>query len=105
MRAGNGRGRRVLTEAAWTYLAKPGIGAARKRRRDGLPEPVCAIAIKAETRLAARFKHLLAAGKPRPVAVTAVAREMIGFLWAIAQHVDNPQTAGATREPAGKPAI
>jgi transposase len=90
-RTGNGRVRRVLTEAAWTYLAKPRRNAALEQRRAGLPPAVRAIAGKAETRLAARFRHLLAAGKQRPLAVTAVAREMIGFLWAIA-HAIEPAT-------------
>jgi transposase len=90
-RTGNGRVRRVLTEAAWTDLAKPRRNAALEQRRAGLPPAVRAIAGKAETRLAARFRHLLAAGKQRPLAVTAVAREMIGFLWAIA-HAIEPAT-------------
>ena len=94
-KAGNGRVRRVLTEAAWTYLAKPGPSLALKQRRDGLPEAVCEIAIKAETRLTARFRHLLAARKQRPLAVTAVAREMIGFLWAIAHVIEVPAGNGA----------
>jgi transposase len=89
-KAGNGRVRRVLTEAAWTYLAKPGTSAALEQRRDGLPKAVREIAAKAETRLAARFRHLLAAGKQRPLVVTAVAREMIGFLWAIAHAIEIP---------------
>jgi transposase len=103
-KAGNGRVRRVLTEAAWTYLAKPGTGAALARRRDGLPQALREIAVKAETRLANRFKHLLAAGKPRPVAVTAVAREMIGFLWSLAQAVERPQPAplAAASEPTAR---
>lgn len=95
-KAGNGRVRRVLTEAAWTYLAKPGPGLALKQRRDGLPEAVCAIAAKAEKRLAARFRHLLAAGKQRPLAVTAVAREMVGFLWAIAHAIEVPTGESAS---------
>ena len=109
-KAGNARVRRVLTEAAWTYRSKPGTdktgtGAALKRRRDALPPAVCAIAAKAEARLTARFRHLLAAGKLRPVAVTAVAREMVGFLWAIANAVDSPQAASSRPEPAAAPAI
>ncbi len=91
-RAGNGRVRRVLTEAAWTYRRKP-TAAAAARRRNGLPAAVRAIAATAETRLSDRFKHLLAAGKLPTVAVTAVAREMTGFLWAIAHALDTPPAA------------
>lgn len=109
-KAGNARVRRVLTEAAWTYRSKAGdgktgTGAALKRRRDALPPAICAIAVKAEARLTARFRHLLAAGKLRPVAVTAVAREMVGFLWAIANASAIPQPASRLPEPTTATAI
>jgi transposase len=83
-KAGNARVRRVLDEAAWSYLHGPKVGAALAARRAGLSKPVRDIAWKAQLRLTARFRHLLAKGKKRPVAVTAIAREMVGFLWAIA---------------------
>lgn len=82
-RAGNARVRHILTEAAWTYLHKPRIGPALTKRHDELPKAARDIAWKAQLRLSHRFRHLLAKGKRRPIAVTAVAREMIGFLWAI----------------------
>ena len=104
-KSGNARVRRVLTEAAWTYRSTAGRstagpGATRKRRRGALPPALCAIADKAEARLTARFRHLLAAGKLRTVAVTAVAREMTGFLWAIANAAQSPQAAAVSPEPA-----
>lgn len=91
--AGNSRVRRLLTEAAWHYLDKPRIGAALSQRQEELPKAVRDIAWKAQLRLSKRFRHLLANGKPRSLAVTAVAREMLGFLWAIACHVERPATA------------
>jgi transposase len=94
-RTGNARVRRILDEAAWTYLAKPRIGAALARRQAALAKPVRDIAWNAQLRLCHRFRHLLAKGKPRPLAVTAVAREMVGFLWAIACHIETARTRAA----------
>lgn len=83
-KAGNARVRRVLDEAAWSYRHGPRVGAALAARRAALPKRVRDIAWKAQLRLTARWRHLLAKGKKPPVAVTAIAREMVGFLWAIA---------------------
>jgi transposase len=93
-RAGNARVRRILDEAAWSYLGKPRIGVGLAQRQAGLAKPVRDIAWKAQLRLCHRFRHLLAKGKRRPLAVTAVAREMIGFLWAIARHVEPAANPG-----------
>ncbi|MQX05206.1 IS110 family transposase, partial [Sinorhizobium meliloti] len=56
-------------------------------RLDDLPRTVREIAWKAQVRLCARYRKLLAAGKPKVVAVTAIAREMAAFLWAIGQEI------------------
>jgi transposase len=96
-RAGNARVRRILDEAAWSYLGKPRIGLALGQRQAALAKPVRDIAWKAQLRLCHRFRHLLAKGKSRPLAVTAVAREMVGFLWAIARQVE--PAADATVSP------
>lgn len=101
-RAGNARVRRILTEAAWTYLHKPRIGPALAKRHDELPKAPRDIAWKAQLRLSHRFRHLLAKGKRRPIAVTAVAREMIGFLWAIGCQAE--PHAGSRRRRRGKDA-
>ena len=91
--AGNSRVRRILVEAAWSYLDKPRIGPALSQRHEELPKEVRDIAWKAQLRLCKRFRHLISRGKPRPLAVTAVAREMLGFLWAIACHVEHQAPA------------
>jgi hypothetical protein len=58
-----------------------------------LPQTVRDIAWKAQIRLCARYRRLAATGKPKVVATTAIAREMLGFVWAIAQSVQaDPHT-------------
>ena len=87
-KTGNSRARKVLVEAAWTYRHSAGIGDDHQRRRqNGLPEPVRDIAWKAQTRLCARFRRLMAKGKRNTVVVVAIAREIAAFLWAIARQV------------------
>lgn len=84
-KTGNALVRRVLTEAAWHYQHRPGIGAALKRRREGQPPRVIAIADKAQHRLCRRFRRLVAEHKPTPKVAVAIARELAGFLWATLQ--------------------
>jgi transposase len=84
-KAGNGLVRRVLTEAAWHYQHRPGLGVALTRRREGQPPRVIAIADKAQHRLCRRFRRLTAEHKPGPKVAVAIARELAGFLWAALQ--------------------
>jgi transposase len=86
-RTGNGHVRRILTEAAWNYRFYPRPSRAIRKRRESLPPKIVAIAEKAEQRLSSRYRHLIEKGKSSPKAVTAVARELAGFVWAIAQEV------------------
>jgi hypothetical protein len=58
-----------------------------QERQDGLPRSVRDIAWKAQLRLCARYRKLTAAGKLKAVTVTAIAREMAAFLWAISHQV------------------
>jgi transposase len=86
-KAGNSRARKALIEAAWTY-AWP---AKRPKADANRHAPALrAIADRARHRLSARYRKLVARGKLKPVAVTAVAREQAGFIWAIA-HAAAPQ--------------
>ena len=80
-KSGNAHLRRVLVEAAWHYHHRAGSALMLTRRRMGQPAPVVAIAVKAQQRLNQRFWHLKQA-KHANKAVTAVARELCGFLWA-----------------------
>lgn len=84
--AGNGL---VLTEAAWHYQHRPGLGVALTRRLEGQPPRVIAIADKAQHGLCRRFRRLMAEHKPGPNVAVAIARELPGFLWA-ALHVPQP---------------
>lgn len=92
-KTGNARARRVLVEASWSYRYKPGVKGDRKKRHKNLDPEVLAIAHKAEERLHRKFWHLIMQGKPKAVATTAVARELVGFVWAIACHVEAKQAA------------
>jgi transposase len=87
-KTGNSSARKVLVEAAWTYRHSAGLGVDHQRRQKDLPEPVRDIAWKAQTRLCARFRRLLAKGKRNTVVVVAIAREIAAFLWAIARLIE-----------------
>jgi transposase len=86
-KAGNRRARRVLIEGAWTYRFPARVSRDIHARLDGLPRAVREIAWKAQIRLCARYRKLIMAGKRKAVVVTAIAREMAAFLWAIGQEV------------------
>jgi transposase len=94
---GNRFARRVLVEAAQHYAHRPGIGVALKKRREGQPGWVLAMADRAQLRLHRRFWRLVANGKNRNKVVTAVARELAGFIWAILQ---GPSLAASTQKAA-----
>jgi transposase len=81
---GNGPARRALVEAAWQYVAPARISPPLRKRQEGLPKAVTDIAWKAQCRLHHRYQHLTRVGKKKSqVAVTALARELAGFVWAI----------------------
>ncbi len=79
-KCGNAHARKTLIEAAWAYRHPARIGRRLLNRSQHLPEPIRAIAWKAQLRLAARYRRLAARGKPHQVVVTAIARELTGFL-------------------------
>lgn len=87
-KTGNAHLRRVIVEAAWAYQFRPWLGGYLLKRQVGLSEEVKAIAWKAQHRLHARYRKLLATGKNKPQIVTAVGRELLGFVWAIGVHVE-----------------
>ena len=86
-KAGNGRARRALIEAAWAYRHPAKVSQHIQTRIDGLPKPIQTIGWKAQVRLCKRFRRLTGRGKHPNVAVTAIARELIAFMWAIAKEV------------------
>src|SRR3984893_8671893 len=87
-KTGNTLARTCLVEAAWTYRFPPRVSQIIRDRLKELPEPIRAVAWKAQVRLSARYRKLIAAGKPAPKVVVAIARELVGFIWAIARMVE-----------------
>jgi transposase len=92
-KAGNRRARQLLIECAWSYRHPPRIGRDKLARVSAAPAAVRDIAWKAQVRLTGRYRSLCRAGKPDVVAITAVARELSGFIWAIARALDANATA------------
>jgi transposase len=90
-KTGNAHLRRVVVEAAWAYRHRPGVGVALRQRQQAVSEEVKEISWKAQHRLHGKYGKLMAKGKNKGVVVTAVARELLGFLWAIAVHVEEQQ--------------
>jgi transposase len=89
-KSGNGHVRRVLVEAAWAYRLPARVSRALLRRQEELPQKICEISWKAQLRLCSRYKLLWAKGKVKQVIVTAVARELCAFIWAIANEIEIP---------------
>ncbi len=83
-KAGNAEARRVMIEAAWCYRLPARVSRCLLERLQGQPKAVRDIAWKAQTRLCARYRRMGAQGKDTPLVTTAIAREMLGFVWAIA---------------------
>jgi transposase len=81
-KTGNAHLRRVLVEAAWHYRHRPFVGAELRRRQRGAPAHAIAQAWTAQQRLHRRYRRLAARGKPTQQVITAVARELTGFVWA-----------------------
>lgn len=91
-KTGNGHARRVLVEAAWAYRLRARVTRPLLQRQEGLPESIRQLAWKAQLRLCARYRRLLGRGKHKNTIVTAIARELAAFLWAIGRVV-TPATA------------
>jgi transposase len=85
--AGNRRARRVLIEGAWSYRHPARVSERLRSRIAKLPKEVREIAWKAQVRLCARYRRLIAADKKVQVVIAAIAREMAAFLWAIGRQV------------------
>ena len=82
-KAGNAHLRRIVVESAWSYRHRPAIGAKLRRRQEGVPAEITEIARKAQNRLHRRYMKLMAAGKDQRKTMTAIGRELLGFIWAI----------------------
>ena len=86
-KAGNGAARRMLIEAAWSYRFPARISREQLLRQEALAKPIGETAWKAQERLCRRYRKLSQAGKPATVVTAAIARELAGFVWAIAKQV------------------
>ncbi|MFZ1154604.1 MAG: IS110 family transposase [Solirubrobacteraceae bacterium] len=82
-KSGNTHARKILTEAAWQFRHKARLSAALRKRRAGLPVEICHIADRAHQRLNNRYRRFIARGKNKQQTVVAIARELVGFIWAI----------------------
>lgn len=92
-KTGNAHLRRVLVEAAWHYRHHPFVSAVVRQRQRGAPAAVIAHAWTAQQRLHRRYQRFVARGKPKQHIVTAVARELTGFVWAALTHRSDRPTS------------
>lgn len=91
-KTGNGFVRRVLVEASWTYRLPARVTKHLLKRNKDLPLSIQEISWKAQLRLCNRFRMLRAKGKPTQVVTTAIARELIAFVWAISKEFKSLET-------------
>ena len=91
-KTGNRRARSVLVECAWSYRHPPRVSRDKLARLEAAPPAVRDIAWKAQSRLTARYRALRRAGKLDVVAITAVARELAAFIWAVGLAVGSGRT-------------
>ena len=94
-KAGNVLARAVLVGAAWSCQTPAKIGAQMMLRQEGIPRAAKEIGWKAQVRLCGRYRRLMARGKKSALAITAVARERVGFIWAIAHTVEPAEAESA----------
>ena len=91
-KTGNRHARRLLIEAAWCYRFPARVSRELLLRQENQPKLIRDIAWKGQVRLCARYRKLARTGKPANVVTAAIARELAGFIWAIARYV--PPAAG-----------
>jgi transposase len=94
-KAGNRRARRLLIESAWSYRHPPRVGKDKQAKVAAAPRAVREIAWKAQLRLYARYRALTRKGKLKTVTITAMARELAAFIWAVSREIANTGGAAA----------
>jgi transposase len=99
-KAGNAVARRMLIEAAWSYRFPARISRYQRLQQERLAKPTRDIAWKAQERLCRRYRKLTRAGKPKTVVSAAIARELAGFVWAIATEMSSANDKKSTGKPA-----
>ncbi len=90
-KSGNGRARRLLVESAHSYRYPANVSTAMQKRQEGLPKAVIDIAWQAQLRLCRRYQKLSHRGKNNNVVKTAIAREIIAYIWSISREVALPR--------------
>jgi transposase len=96
-KSGNAHLRRIAVEAAWAYRHRPAVGKTLAARQRHSSAAVTALAWKAQNRLHQRYTRLMARGKCKQQVVTAVGRELLGFIWAIGVHVEREENVPLRR--------
>jgi len=96
-KTGNAHLRRIVVEAAWSYRHRPAVGAALAARQKNASATVTAAAWKDQHRLHARYVRLLGRGKSKQQTVTAVGRELLGFIWAIGVEIEQRSSTPVRR--------
>jgi transposase len=103
-KAGDVHARTLLIEAAHSDRLPARIGRGKLKAVDAVPDAVREIAWKAQTRLCQRYRRMMAQGKLKPVVVTAIARELAGFVWAIACITSDAPAVGGAVDASGRSA-
>ncbi len=91
-KTGNAHLRRAVVESAWHYRHPPAVSGALRQRQRGLDPKVCLVGWNAQQRLHKRYRHLVSRGKIQQEVVVAIAREMLGFIWAIGHLIPTSST-------------
>jgi transposase len=91
-KAGNRHVRRATVEAAWSYRYNPALKGNLLKRQEGQSPEVQAIAWHAQVRLHGKYRKMLGRGMNKNKIITAIARELSGFIWAIATRIEADQT-------------
>jgi transposase len=86
-KAGNTHARRALVEGAWAYRYPAKVSRHLQLRLEKQPKVIQDISWKAQVRLCKRYRRLMARGKHANQVVVAIARELVGFMWAMAKQV------------------
>jgi transposase len=97
-KAGNRRARRLLVESAWAYRHPPRVGKDKQAKVAAAPRAAREIAWKAQNRLYARYRALTRKGKLKTLVVTAMARELAGFIWAINREIAAGRAVASQQE-------
>ena len=96
-KCGNSRARRLLVEGAHSYRYTAKISTELQKRQEGVSKEIVDIAWQSQVRLCRRYQRLIQRGKHRNIIVTAIAREMVAFIWSISREVVLSPINPATR--------